>query len=165
MSRRKNKEPHMNRKPKRWLIAAGVLSIAAAASAEEVYVKLPVANVLAGKSAGTEHIAQVKKGDKLQVLAKEGSWLKVKAGDKEGYIFQNSISSKEQKPLDTHGGSEASALTSGAAGKGIGESLEYARSKGMSPAGLERMIELRKSITGFDWTQFLSQTHAGSEKK
>lgn len=160
----------MNRKPKRWLIAAGVLAVAAAASAEDVYVKLPVANILAGKSAGTEHIAQVKKGDKLQVLAKEGSWLKVKAGDKEGYVFQNSVSSSASGDNGglsklLNGGSGASAQTSGAAAKGVGESLAFAKSKGMSPAGLDRMIELRKAITANDWTEFTNQGQAGSEKK
>jgi len=162
----------MNRKPKtRWLIATGIVCLAAAASAEDVYVKLPVANILAGKSAGTEHIMQVKKGDKLQVLAKEGSWLKVKAGDKEGYVFQNSVSTsatgKNDKGLFNvlNGGSGSSAATDVEAAKGVGESLAYARSKGMSPAGLDRMIELRKSITTNDWTEFTNQGHAGSEKK
>jgi uncharacterized protein YgiM (DUF1202 family) len=161
----------MNRKPKtRWLIAGGLVCIAAAASAEDVYVKLPVANILAGKSAGTEHIAQVKKGDKLQVIAKEGSWLKVKAGEKEGYVFKNSVSdtatSKDDKGfLNVLGGSSASAATNAEAGKGVGESLAFARSKGMSTAGLDRMIQLRKSITASDWATFTSEGHVGSEKK
>lgn len=161
----------MKRKTKaRWLIASGLLCIAAAASAEDVYVKLPVANILAGKSAGTEHIAQVKKGEKLQVIAKEGSWLKVKAGDKEGYVHQNSVSSSASGDSGglsklLNGGSGSSGASSAEAGKGLGESLAYARSKGMSTAGLDRMIELRKTIRGSDWTEFTKEGHVGPEKK
>src|SRR5258706_11267500 len=73
MSRRKNEERMMKRKVKsRWLIAAGLCCMATVASAEDVYVKLPIANVLSGKGAGTDRVAQVKQGDKLQVVGKEG---------------------------------------------------------------------------------------------
>lgn len=161
-------------KPKskrRWLIAAGLLSIAVTASAETVYVKLPVANVLAGKGAGTDRIAQLKKGDKLEVLGKEGSWLKVKVEGKEGYVHQNSVSSSStgndsgglSKLLG--GGSAASAESSAEAGRGLGESLAFARSKGMSPAGLDRMLALRKTVTGSEWTAFTAEGHVGPDKK
>src|SRR5438477_13076545 len=40
------------------------ISVSIAAHAEDVFVKLPQANILAGKGAGSDRIAQVKKGEK-----------------------------------------------------------------------------------------------------
>ena len=159
------------KKRNRWLIASSLLCMAGVAAAQDVYVKLPVANILAGKGAGTDRVAQVKKGEKLQVIGKEGSWLKVKAGDNEGYVHENSVSSSAGGG-DTSGlskilggASGSSAASSGEAGKGLGEALAYARSKGMSPAGLDRMLELRKTVRGSDWTKFTAEGNVGPEKK
>jgi uncharacterized protein YgiM (DUF1202 family) len=171
MSPRKNEE-RMN-KPKskrRWLIVASLLSIAVAASAETVYVKLPVANVLAGKGAGTDHIAQLKKGDKLEVQGQEGSWLKVKVEGKEGYVHQNSVSTSSVAKDDSlskklQGGSGSQEANAGLASSGIGESLQYAHSKGLSTVGLDRMLALRKTVKGSEWTAFTAEGHVGPDKK
>jgi len=155
----------MNRKTKaKWLIAAS-LCMATVAFAEDVYVKLPTANVLSGKGAGTDHLAQLKQGDKLQVIGREGSWIKVKAGDTEGYVHQNSVSDTKVTVRKGSGNSDSSAGTAVAAGKGLGESLAYAKSKGSSTAGLERMIELRKTVTGSEWQSFIVEGNVGPEKK
>ncbi len=76
------------------LIAAAVIGVcgAAGALAEDVFVKLPTAKVLAGKGPAYATLVPLKKGDKLQVIGREGGWYKVKSGQQEGYIFQNSIS-------------------------------------------------------------------------
>ena len=147
------------------------ISVSTAAHAEDVFVKLPEANILAGKGAGSDRIAQVKKGEKLQVLAHEGSWLKVKLGDREGYVHENSVSTSAQgdgggglsKLLGTASG--ASGASSAEAGRGLGEALAYARSTGMSPAGLDRMLALRKTVTGADWERFTVEGNVGPAKK
>lgn len=154
----------------RWLIASSLLCAAGVALAEDVYVKMPVANILAGKGAGTDHIAQVKKGEKLQVVGHEGSWVKVKVGDKVGYVHENSVSASATSGDNglgklLAGASGSSSASSAEAGRGVGESLKYASSRGMSPAGLNRMIALRKTVTGSDWTQFTIEGHVGPEKK
>ena len=166
----------MNQKrSKRNRIVAAVvgvaISVSTAAHAEDVYVKLAQANILAGKGAGSDRIAQVKKGEKLQVLGHEGSWLKVKLGDQEGYVHQNSVSTSGQggdggglsKLLGTASG--ASGASSAEAGKGLGEALAYARSTGMSPAGLDRMLALRKTVGGADWERFTSEGNVGPAKR
>src|SRR3954469_573535 len=74
------------------LIAAAMIGAATtAAHAEDVYVKLPAASVLSGKTARSTKLAQLKTGDKLQVLAREESWLKVRFDGKEGYVHVNSV--------------------------------------------------------------------------
>ncbi len=158
------------RKTTRLLIASGVLCIANSALAEDVYVKLPTANVLAGKSAGTDHLLKLQRGEKLQLIAREGSWLKVKSGNTEGYVHQNSVSTSQE--ADTSGlskalagGSNASGASSAAAGRGDFKALEYANSKGMSPAGLQRMIALRQSVTGSEYTKFTAEGNVGPDKK
>ena len=167
----------MNQKrSKRNRIAAAVIGVAisfsTAAHAEDVFVKLPQANILAGKGAGSDRVAQVKKGEKLQVLAHEGSWLKVKVGNQEGYVHQNSVSTSDQggdgggglsKLLGTASG--ASGASSAEAGRGLGEALAYARSTDMSPAGLDRMLALRKTVSGADWERFTSEGNVGPAKR
>ena len=51
------------------------------------------------------------------------------------------------------------------AGKGLGEALAYARSTGMSPAGLERMLALRKTVSGADWERFITEGNVGPAKR
>ena len=157
---------------RRWLIAAAVtagMGIAGAAKAEEVFVKLPQANILAGKGAGAERLAQVKKGEKLTVLGHEGSWLKVKIGDREGYVHENSVGTSGGgggglgKFLGDASGS--SAASSAEAGRGLGESMAWARSTGMNTGGLERMLAMRQDVKGSDWENFVNQGHVGPAKK
>ncbi|HEY7118716.1 MAG TPA: SH3 domain-containing protein [Tepidisphaeraceae bacterium] len=142
-------------------IAAAVLAgavITGAAFAEDVVVKLPHVGLLAQKSGKGPRVAELKDGDKLQVVGKEGTWLRVKAGDKEGYVQANSVGTGQGGGSSFNqmiaGTSEAS---SAAAGKGLGEALKYAQTKGMSTAGLDRMIALSKSLTPADWEKFNSQ--------
>src|SRR5689334_6808634 len=126
----------------RALIAAALIGVSTAALAEDVTVKLPTATVLAGKTARSARVAQLSEGQKLQVLGREGSWLKVKVGEKEGYVHENAVSASGGggeglgglgKMLGSASG--ASSATSAEAGRGIGESEKWAESKNMSAAG------------------------------
>jgi hypothetical protein len=159
------------RKRRMILIAAAVLAMAGTSSAEDVYVKLPTARVKAQAGAGADDVVRLKKGDKLQVLGRQGSWIKVKAGDKEGYVHENSVSSSGGGGEGTSlsqilgGASGSSAASSAEAGKGLGEALDYARSHGMSPNGLERMLALRGQVSGSDWQKFTAEGNVGPAKK
>lgn len=159
-------------KIKRWLIAAAVLGMTTAAGAEDVYVKLPMARVKAQAGAGADDVVRLKKGDKLQVLGRQGSWLKVKSGDREGFIHENSVSAGGGGGGDLGGlgqllgnASGSSAASSAEAGKGLGEALDYARSHGMSTNGLDRMLALRTQVTGSDWQKFTTEGNVGPARK
>jgi hypothetical protein len=153
----------MNRPHRRTraLIAAALLGVSTAAFAEDVVtVKLPAATVLSAKTARSTKVAQLSQGQKLQVLGREGSWLKVKAGDKEGYVHENAVSASGGgeglgglgKMLGSASG--ASSATSAEAGRGVGESDQWAQSKNMDAAGLSRMLAMRNSVSDADWQKF-----------
>ncbi len=149
---------------------AALLAGAGVASAEEVFVKQTSIVIRAGKGAAYDEVGKAVKGDKLQIIAREGKWLKVKTNSGEGYVFETAVA--ETKPGDDMSGigkmlggaSGSSTASDAAAGKGFGESLDWAKSKRMSPAGLNRMIALRKSVTGKDWEQFTDEGKVGPAK-
>jgi len=155
----------------RIAVALTIVALSAPVLAEDVFVKQNSVVIRAGKGSAYEEVATAKKGDKLEIVAREGSWLKVKSGGREGYVFQTAVA--DTKPGGDFGAdlgkafsnaSGGNTASSGEAGKGLGESLEYARSKGMSPAGLDRMIALRKTVTGKDWEAFTAEGKVGPAK-
>ena len=147
------------------LIAAALIgaSGAAGALAEDVFVKLPTAKVLAGKGPAYATLVPLKKGDKLQVIGREGGWYKVKAGQQEGYIFQNSISTTVVSAGSTSGAlgsSEAKPAEATAAARGV-ESTEWAKASGMNQNGLNRMLALRTQVAAPELDQFMGQGKVG----
>jgi len=160
----------------RWVIALAVLGVSTAAIAEEVMVKYQTAVVRTGMSAGNQTVAVLKNGDKLQVLKKEGSWLKVKAGDKEGYVQANYVTAAGKNsggnPFGAlsalaSGSSGSSEATDSAAVKGVEpDSLKWARSNGKSTAGLDRMTALSESLLkDGDLPSFQKQGNVGTARK
>lgn len=148
------------------LAIAGGVSVAVA---EEVWVKRPELNVRAGKGAAFETVATVKKGQKLEVIAREGTWVKVKVGDTEGYVSQNSLSDKKVSGgggLSTFaGGPDTSGATASAGAKGLDEMAEqYAAAKGMDPKRVDEMIARTKAITGEEWAAFTREGQVGPDK-
>src|SRR5688572_12297263 len=153
------------------VVIVAALTLSSAALGEEVFVQQPSVVVRAGKGAVYEEVATVKKGDKLTLIAREGKWLRVSVGGKEGYIFENSVGpSKSAAGL----GGLSSLLSSGAgtgsasdtaAGRGLGESLDWARGKNMSPAGLNRMLTIRKGVTPLEWERFVNEGRVGPAKQ
>ena len=154
------------------VVAAAVLGIVSttAALAEDVVVKQPAVSVLSGKTARSGKVAQLSAGDKVQVLGREGSWLRVKVGDKEGYLHENSVGRGEGGIGAAIGGAGKGlasvtgqrGLSDAAAGKGLDESAAaWAGSKSMNTAGLERMIAMRNSVSEPDWQQFSAAKGTG----
>jgi hypothetical protein len=144
-----------------WLVAAAVAvlgTLSTAAIAEEAVVKLPAASVLSEKTARSTKVANLKTGDKLQVLGHEGSWLKVRFDGKEGYVHENCVGGGggDNKLGKMLGQASGASESSGAlAGKGVGESaMAWAKAHSMNTAGLDRMIAIRNSITDADQRKF-----------
>ncbi len=155
----------------RWMIAAAVLGISTTAIAEDATVKFDQAKVFTGKSAGFDTVATLKKGDKVQVLAREGAWVKVSAGGKQGWIGTNSLGDAKGKSFlagigeAASGASGSSSASGSAAGKGAGESERWAQSNNMNRSGLERMLALRNTVNGSEFEKFTTEGNVGPGKK
>jgi uncharacterized protein YraI len=161
------------RKNKKLIRAVlAILAMAPPATlAEDVFVQQPSVTLRAGKGAAYEEVATVKKGDKLTVLAREGKWLKVSAAGKQGWVFENSVAAKSAggglsglSSLMSQGAG-TSTVDEGAAGRGIGESLTWAKGANMDPRPLDRMIAARKRISPQQWERFVNEGRVGPAKQ
>jgi len=154
-------------------LAAGLLAGALAAGsafAEDVWVKSESAEIRAGKGAVFPLVAKAEKGTQLTVISREPKgWIKVKAGDKEGYIYEAAISTDKVKGggnlLAAMGaGAEASNLSAGAAGKGLNEGADaYAKGKRLDPRQMDWLILFRKSINPQEWQAFTAEGKVGPD--
>jgi uncharacterized protein YraI len=148
------------------LVASAML--ASVAIAEDVWIKSESVDIRAGKGAVYAIVATAKKGAQLPVLAHEGKWIKVKAGDQEGYVFEGAISAEKvsgsgDNLLATMGaGTSASDMSTGAAGKGLAEEADqYAKNKSMDPGPMNRLIDFRKKIDPKAWEAFAAEGKVG----
>jgi hypothetical protein len=163
----------MTIKKRSCLIAAtAIIGISAVAFAEDVVIKLPTAKLRTKGGSGYPVVAELKKGDKVQLLAHEGTYVKVKFQGKEGYLGENTVASTAGGNPFAGLGAAASEFTTGskgagvsAAGKGDLRALELAASKGMSTAGLTKMLSLNEQLPPGDWEAFMNQGHVGAGKK
>jgi hypothetical protein len=161
----------MNRKSRvRLIVASVVLALTAAAvSAEDVFVKYATGPVYTTKSARAGTVAVLKRGDKLQVLGREGAWLKVMADGKEGYIGSNSVATAQNSGgggVSFLGSSGSESATAGAAAKGVDDSTKWAKTNSKSTAGLDRMEALRYSlIKDGDCEKFAVEGKVGTPKR
>ena len=150
------------------LAAAAMAALSAAAFAEEAYVSQATVVVREGKGAAYGEVARLKKGDKVEIMAREEAWLKVKVNGREGYLFAKSVGDKSgggnadlSKFFGAASGSDAT--SSGEAGKGLGEALEWAKGQHLSDAGLNRMKQQSKP-DGKAWEQFAKDGQVGPYK-
>src|SRR5690242_6690677 len=78
------------------IVAAAVTSITVTALAETIWIKNEVVDIRSGKGAVYPVVATVKKGTQLNVVERDGKWVKVSVqganGPAEGYVFENAIS-------------------------------------------------------------------------
>src|SRR5687768_3633554 len=159
---------------RRLATAAFALAIAggtAVALAEEVWVKRPELDVRHAPSAAGNVVATVKKGQRLEVIGREGAWVKVKVGDVEGYVSQNSLSEKKVgggggiNLSAVAGGPDTSGATASAGAKGLDDMAEkYAAAKGMDPKRVDEMIARTKSITADELAAFTREGQVGPDK-
>lgn len=81
-----------------WLVLGFLGYVAAAQADTTYYVQSDNARVRAEPAFNAKVLASVEKGQKLVASSKEAGWVKVKVGDKEGYISALLLST--QPPLD-----------------------------------------------------------------
>jgi uncharacterized protein YgiM (DUF1202 family) len=138
--------------------------------AEDVWVKRPELDLRASPSVAGNVVATVKKGQQLQVIAREGAWVKVKAGDTEGYVSQNSLSDKKVAGgggvlSAVAGGPNTSGATASAGVKGLDKMAEeYAAAKGLDPTRVDEMIARTKRITPEELAAFTREGKVGPDK-
>jgi hypothetical protein len=167
----KNKEPAMpafwRRRPCIFATLAIGLIFCGAVAGEEVWVKRVSLPIREGKGAAFATVATAVKGQKLHVIERDGKWLKVQLDEKQGYVYEDSISPREVRAGGDElraalGGSDTSPLAADAAAKGLQPEAEvYAKSKNLNPASLEQMIARRKALTGEQWMTFVSEGKVG----
>jgi hypothetical protein len=157
-------EIDMRKRTPSWLIAiTTVLTLSVSAGAETVQVKFPKAVMLAKKSAGSDRVATLNRGDKLDVVAREDNWVKAKLANREGYVYENSLTSANDN-LRKGATSLGTGLSAGEAGRGLA-SDQYAKSTGQSTAGLNRMLALRENVKGNDFDRFTAEGNVGPAKR
>src|SRR5262245_56810943 len=74
-------------------LAAAGACLAQAAGQETVYAKQEIV-IREGKSGFSNEVVTAKKNTALTVLGREGKFVKVQLGDKQGYVFDNVLSNK-----------------------------------------------------------------------
>ncbi len=138
--------------------------------AEEVFVKSPKASVRAGKGPAHEEVASVKQGQPLEVIKRDGKWIKVRVAGKEGYIFENTVSAEKVSESNSDlsaflKAGKASAATDALAAKGIDEEAEkWARAGSMDSAPLKKLMEETKKISGAEWEAFAADGKVGANR-
>jgi uncharacterized protein YgiM (DUF1202 family) len=125
-----------------FLAAIGLWLSAAVAAAESVYVQATKAQLRAGKTSLDKVTANVRYGDELEVLRRDGNWLEAKTGAGErGWIFANKVSSAKPSGSDgdlaalgkSYRRKEASGVTASAGSRGLDKVSEgYARQAGIT---------------------------------
>ena len=153
---------------KRVLRVGGVFAVAAAlgmaAAQSVVYVAADKLDVVARKHPVARVVTTVDRNAKLEVVAKEGPWYRVKVGGKDGYVFEKAVSAKpggkaEGVALSSVKAGPVAELEQAAAVRGTSPvTLKYAGSKGLSTAGLERMFQNRQRITPDKYERFRTQS-------
>lgn len=124
------------------LFCVGLAVWGTEAWAETVYVQAKTAQLRSGKTSLDAVVGNVKYGDALEVVGREGSWVEVKtAAGVKGWIFANKTSST--RPSGTNDtlarlgqsmrGGDASATTASAGARGLDKASEgYADRAGVS---------------------------------
>jgi uncharacterized protein YgiM (DUF1202 family) len=148
-----------------WLFAA-------TASAESVYVQAKTAQLRAGKTSLDKVTANLRYGDVLEVIQKDGSWVQVKTGSgAQGWIFANKVSSSKPSGGDSElaalGRSfrqkDASSVTASAGSRGLDKVSEgYAKQAGITKdvqAAVDRMAAYK--ITDQEVEDFLRNGRLG----
>ena len=142
------------------------------ASAETMYVRAKTAQLRAGKTSLDKVTADLRYGDELEVLRKDGSWVEVKTGaGQRGWIFSNKISSTKPSASDSELASlgksyrqkDASTVTASAGSRGLDRVSEgYAKQAGITKDvqdAVDRMAAYR--ISDQEVEEFLRKGRLG----
>ena len=142
------------------------------ALAETMYVQAKTAQLRAGKTSLDKVTANVRFGDQLEVIRKDGSWVEAKtAGGQQGWIFSNKLTSTKPAAGDGDLASlgksfrqkEASNVTASAGSRGLDKVSEgYAKQANITKDvqdSVDRMAAYR--ITDQEVEDFLQKGRLG----
>ena len=141
------------------LVSACVLGTATAVVvAEQATVQRPSAEVLDAKGSAGDVVETVPLNANLEVLGREGVWVRVRTpSGKVGYVA-NAVLVKSAGAPDLSaitGGSNTTGTQAGAAGRGWDPDVEsYVSSNNLNRRGLERMEAMRAACRGKPTKEF-----------
>jgi hypothetical protein len=152
------------RRVRHVILAAVIAGLSAVAVAEQVVVKTDV-DVRADKNPLADAVESVPTETKLEVLGREGGWVKVRTpGGKEGYVAQDDLPANTNL-AGAQGNAVASDVDASAAGRGLQEDTEkYAAAKNLNKAGVNQMLAWNKAVSSNDLKAFAAAGHVGAAK-
>ena len=169
--------PQQRRRPgRRWVLALALAATgtgAGLALADEIVVRAKAVDIRAGRGSMFPVVATLKSGDRLQVEERQGKWLRVSVGGKEGFVVETALAAAGGSGLGAlsqgantlAGNAQASEVGASAAARGIGVdpvAAQYASSQGMSTAGIEQMLANRNRVVNSgQWLKFTQQGKVG----
>ncbi len=147
----------------KFVTAAVALAIGAATASafgESAWVKSATVDLHQGKGAVFPTVVTVPKGTELSVVSRDGHWVQVTASGQTGWVFDGSISAQKVGGDASFMPGANAEMGTGIAARGLQPGAEtYVSSKGLSKAGLEHLISLRKAIDPNEWTAFTADVH------
>lgn len=159
-----------SRHRRRAAIFAGLLVLGAGvAIAEQAIVQSESVVIRSGKGSMYPPVVEVRKNGSIEVIERQtGGWLRVKVGDKEGFLREDAL--KPRNPGMFSGASQVANTVSGnnpdagavAAGRGIqDDAIAYASQHNYNTAALQSMIASRDRVVGQRWVQFTTEGKVG----
>jgi hypothetical protein len=139
------------------------------AIAEQVLVQVPTLEVRQGKGSFEPAVASVHQNDKLDVVAKDGNWLRVRTADgKEGFVKVTALTSRGVAAGGTGVGNNAlvGGSDAGLAGRGglSQEGQAYANNKHYNTAEFLKAQRINAAVTPEATRGFQQQGHVGAAK-
>jgi len=134
-----------------WRMAlSALLLVAAGGYAETMYARFPTV-VRSDRSLSAQVVAELKQGDPVEAVAREGRHYRVRVGGKEGWIYFNKLT--DEKPEDVAsllsggpgGAIQLTELEAGGAIRGLSRSAQSYVTAGNIPAWAVQAVEKMQS--------------------
>jgi hypothetical protein len=160
---------------RRWWVPAALALICAGswALAETLFVQSDATPVRTAADPASETLAELTKGTQVEVVAREGYWVKVKAGDREGYVYGESLGAAAPPAAGAAlgglgsvlKGSEPSDLSASAAASGLQADTEkVASAKKMDTSAVRWMERNRAAIRSEEIAAFAAAGQVGPHR-
>lgn len=159
-----------------WVLGTVLCCVPSLVHAETLYVQAKTAQLRAGKTSLDPVLANIRYGEAVEVLSRDGNWTEVKtAGGAKGWIFSNKLSaSKPSGSNDTLArlgqgmrSGEASSSTASAGARGLDKTSEgYADRAGISQRDRDAVDRMTGYLVSDDEVeQFLKEGGLGEYAK
>jgi hypothetical protein len=151
---------------RRRVLPACLALFAAAAglawAAQQIVVKVSELQIQGSVTGFARPVALVKKGQTLQVISRQGDWLRVRTpGGQEGFVKEAAVTERSLAPSTTFnlpGDARSSGPEASAATKGLEpQAVEFANVKGYRTDRVEGMIQTYQLITPEEFERFLAE--------